>query len=256
MAPDCVHNHPEFLDLIRIVAEQKGIAPALVEKDYWIMHCLYGLQQLGFKFELKGGTSLSKGHGIIHRFSEDIDIHIEPPSELHVKTARNQTKHSQVESRRKFYEWLVKTIEINGIEKVARDTAFDGTHLFSGGIGLFYRSITPTVDDLREVVLLEAGFDTVTPNTPKDISSGAETKTQRNPLDSMPAKAQTELARNANAKRSGFIFEIQVDGTLFSVPALRSGTGRGERIRAGSECGTGSLRTVITHLRRAGRSIP
>ncbi len=173
MAADCVHNHPEFPDLIRIVAEQKGIAPALVEKDYWIMHCLYGLQQLGFKLELKGGTSLSKGHGIIHRFSEDIDIHIEPPPELHVKTGRNQTKHPHVESRRKFYEWLVKTIEINGIEKVARDTAFDGTHLFSGGIRLFYRSITPTVDDLREGVLLEAGFDTVTPNTPKDISSWA-----------------------------------------------------------------------------------
>jgi hypothetical protein len=32
--------------LIRIVAEQEGIDPALVEKDYWMMHCLYGLQQL------------------------------------------------------------------------------------------------------------------------------------------------------------------------------------------------------------------
>jgi Nucleotidyl transferase AbiEii toxin, Type IV TA system len=94
------------------------------------MHCLYGLQQLGLKFELKGGTSLSKGHGIIHRFSEDIDIRIEPPPELPVKTGRNHTKHAHVESRRKFYDWLAKTIRIDGIEKVARDTAFDTTHLF------------------------------------------------------------------------------------------------------------------------------
>jgi predicted nucleotidyltransferase component of viral defense system len=43
-----------------------------VEKDYWIMHGLYGLQQMGMSFELKGGTSLSKGYGIIERFSEDI----------------------------------------------------------------------------------------------------------------------------------------------------------------------------------------
>ena len=43
------------------------------------MHCLYGLQQLGLTFELKGGTSLSKGFQIINRFSEDIDIRIEPP---------------------------------------------------------------------------------------------------------------------------------------------------------------------------------
>jgi hypothetical protein len=173
MAADYLHNHPEFPDLIRIVAEEKGIAPALVEKDYWIMHCLYGLQQLGLKFELKGGTSLSKGHGIIQRFSEDIDIRIEPPPELHVKTRRNQTKHAHVESRRKFYEWLMRTIKIDGVEKVARDSAFDGTHLFSGGIRLSYKSTTPPIDDLREGVLLEAGFDTVTPNTPKDISSWA-----------------------------------------------------------------------------------
>jgi len=169
---DYLHNHPQFADLIRIVAEEKGIAPALVEKDYWIMHCLYGLQKLGLKFELKGGTSLSKGHGIIQRFSEDIDIRIEPPTELHVKTGRNQTKHRHVESRRKFYEWLVETIRIDGIEKVARDTAFDGTHLLSGGIRLSYTSITPPVEDLREGVLLEAGFDTVTPNTAKDMFLG------------------------------------------------------------------------------------
>ena len=74
MAADYLHNHPQFPDLIRIVADEKGIVPALVEKDYWIMHCLYGLQRHGFEFELKGGTSLSKGHGIIQRFSENIAI--------------------------------------------------------------------------------------------------------------------------------------------------------------------------------------
>jgi len=31
--------------------------PVLVEKDYWIMHCLYGLQQLEMAFELQGGAS-------------------------------------------------------------------------------------------------------------------------------------------------------------------------------------------------------
>lgn len=68
------------------------IAPALVEKDYWIMHCLYGLQKLGLRFELKGGTSLSKGFGLIHRFSEDIDIRIEPPAGMDIKTGRNHDK--------------------------------------------------------------------------------------------------------------------------------------------------------------------
>jgi hypothetical protein len=73
-----------------------------------------------------------------------------------VKTGRNHTKHAHVDSRRKFYDWLAKTIRIDGIEKVARDTAFDTTHLFSGGIRLSYESITQAVEDLREGVLLEA----------------------------------------------------------------------------------------------------
>ena len=173
MPADYLHNHPEFLDLIRIVAREKGIAPALVEKDYWIMHGLYGLQQLGLKFELKGGTSLSKGHQIINRFSEDIDIRIEPPPELHVKTGRNHNKLRHVESRKNFYDWLAKTIRIDGIDKVERDTAFDNKNLTSGGIRLFYNSVTEPVEGLKSGVLLEAGFDVVTPNTAKDISSWA-----------------------------------------------------------------------------------
>jgi predicted nucleotidyltransferase component of viral defense system len=88
MPADYLHNHPDFPELIRIVAREKGIDPAMVEKDYWIMHCLYGLQRLGLKFELKGGTSLSKGFQIINRFSEDIDICIEPPPGLDVKTGQ------------------------------------------------------------------------------------------------------------------------------------------------------------------------
>src|ERR1700739_170798 len=102
------------------------------------MQCLYGLQQLGLTFELKGGTSLSKGFHIINRFSEDIDIRIEPPPGRDVKTGRNQRKPPHVQSRRDFYDWLAKTIRIDGIERVERDTDFDNKDLFSAGIRLRY----------------------------------------------------------------------------------------------------------------------
>jgi hypothetical protein len=171
MPADYLHNHPEFSDLIRIVAEARGIDPALVEKDYWIMHCLYGLQQLGLTFELKGGTSLSKGFQVINRFSEDIDIRIEPPPGRDVKTGRNQTSPAQAKSYREFYDWLAATIRIDGVDKAERDTAFDNKDLFSAGIRLFYKSVTTPIEGLREGVLLELGFDDVTPNTAKDISS-------------------------------------------------------------------------------------
>lgn len=172
MSRDFLHNHPQFADLIRIVAEEKGIDPALVEKDYWIMHCLYGLQQLGFTFQLKGGTSLSKGHQIINRFSEDIDILIEPPKDRDVKTGRNQNSAAQIKTRTDFYDWLTQTIKIDGVTTVERDTEFDDVPNYrSAGIKLNYTTVVEAMEGLREGVLLEVGFDTVAPNAPKDISS-------------------------------------------------------------------------------------
>src|ERR1700679_896321 len=144
-----LHRHSGFPDLIRIVGQKISVDPALVEKDYWIMHCLYGLQKLGMKFELKGGTSLSKGFHIIDRFSEDIDIRIEPPADRNVKTGRNQTKPAQVQSREDFYDWLAQTIRIDDIGEVKRDKAFDNATFLSGGIRLFYRSFSRSVEGLK-----------------------------------------------------------------------------------------------------------
>jgi hypothetical protein len=174
MPPDFLHNHSQFGDLIRIVADDQGIAPALVEKDYWIMQSLYGLQQLGLTFELKGGTSLSKGYGLISRFSEDIDIRIEPPADPPVMTGRNHDKPAHVQSRKDFYDRLAQTIIIDGIISVERDTAFDDVRQYrSAGIRLAYTSINGSVAGLKDGVLLEVGFDDVAPNEARDISSWA-----------------------------------------------------------------------------------
>jgi predicted nucleotidyltransferase component of viral defense system len=108
MPPDAfLHERSDFKALVETVADGEKINdPALVEKDYWIMHAVFGLKQLSLTFELKGGTSLSKGFGVIHRFSEDIDIRIEPFDELQVDTNPNHEKPQHIESRRVFYEKL------------------------------------------------------------------------------------------------------------------------------------------------------
>ena len=137
------------------------------------MHCLYGLQQLKMRFELKGGTSLSKGYCIINRFSEDIDIRIEPPEHMCVKTGPNHDKPAHRESRKAFYDWLAGTITIDGIRSIERDTEFDNETYRSGGIRLYYPERTGMSSALKDGVLLEAGFDTVAPNVHKDISSWA-----------------------------------------------------------------------------------
>ena len=58
MAKIYLHEHTDFPDLLRIIDEETGIIAGLVEKDYWIMHTLYGLKKQGYDFQLKGGTSL------------------------------------------------------------------------------------------------------------------------------------------------------------------------------------------------------
>lgn len=61
-----LHQLPDVDELFRVIAkEHPSLDEGLIEKDYWIMHCLWGIQQQGYRFELKGGTSLSKAFGII-----------------------------------------------------------------------------------------------------------------------------------------------------------------------------------------------
>ncbi|MEZ7500734.1 nucleotidyl transferase AbiEii/AbiGii toxin family protein [Flavobacterium sp. Arc3] len=171
---DYLHNHKDFAALLRIVGQELSIEPGLIEKDYWIMHVLYGLKQQGYKFELKGGTSLSKGYGIIHRFSEDIDIHIKPPINLNIDENPKKEKPANIEAKRHFYDGLAADIKIDGIIDVKRDIAFDDTRYYrSGGIRLNYNSISEGIDGVKEGILLEAGFDTVTPNNNLSISSWA-----------------------------------------------------------------------------------
>lgn len=166
-----LHEESDFADLLAVTGRKLSIDPSLVEKDYWIMHALWGLQQLGRQFELKGGTSLSKGFGLIHRFSEDIDIRIAPEGDLPVGANHNKPQH--IEARRDFYDGLASTLTIPGIVKVERDTAFDDHRFRSAGIRLLYESANPLPAGVKEGVLLEAGFDQVTPNRLCDISSWA-----------------------------------------------------------------------------------
>jgi hypothetical protein len=173
MGKDFLHKQRDFSDLIRIVGNELQILPALIEKDYWIMHVLYGLTQQGFAFELKGGTSLSKGYKIIERFSEDIDIYIHPPAEMEVAEDWRKEKDHHVDSRRRYFDWLAANIKIEGIVEVARDTNFDNNKFTSAGIRLFYSSVTEPVPGLKPGILLEVGFDTVTPNQRMPIGSWA-----------------------------------------------------------------------------------
>jgi predicted nucleotidyltransferase component of viral defense system len=63
------------------VANRRGLTRLIPEKDFWVcfsLRLLFSTPALVDKFVFKGGTSLSKVFGIIKRFSEDIDLSVDP----------------------------------------------------------------------------------------------------------------------------------------------------------------------------------
>jgi hypothetical protein len=67
--------------------------PGFVEKDYWVTQVLRALHaEYAGGFMFKGGTSLSKGYGIIERFSEDVDILVTPPAGASVRALEDHLR--------------------------------------------------------------------------------------------------------------------------------------------------------------------
>jgi hypothetical protein len=38
--PEFLHARRDFAQLLSLIANERRIDPVLVEKDYWLMHCL------------------------------------------------------------------------------------------------------------------------------------------------------------------------------------------------------------------------
>ena len=80
--------NPAFDEIIRADAETReslfsttaqriGTTPQNTEKDFWVcwtLDALFNGRDGGPRLLFKGGTSLSKGFGLIQRFSEDVDV--------------------------------------------------------------------------------------------------------------------------------------------------------------------------------------
>ena len=72
-----LHTDKELLEIaIKETADNLEIKEYFIEKDYWISLVLKRLSESKYvdSVVFKGGTSLSKGHKLISRFSEDVDI--------------------------------------------------------------------------------------------------------------------------------------------------------------------------------------
>jgi hypothetical protein len=72
-------HHPDFRDVLVTAAEEYGVPEQFVEKDYYVTEALRIVaSHFPDQVVFKGGTSLSKGWGLIDRFSEDVDLFLNP----------------------------------------------------------------------------------------------------------------------------------------------------------------------------------
>jgi predicted nucleotidyltransferase component of viral defense system len=66
-------------ELIEAIAAELAVDASLVEKDWYAIQIIAAISKVKhstMQLVFSGGTSLSKGYGLIQRFSEDIDFKV------------------------------------------------------------------------------------------------------------------------------------------------------------------------------------
>lgn len=149
-----VHDDPDFVQVLRFVADETRIDPSLVEKDYWVTHCMWALHQTGLELWFKGGTSLSKGYCVIQRFSEDLDLMVQHGTVAGLPAVPNWTSVNKgpIAARRAFYEALPGAFVIPSVKVEIDEKAQDK---YARGINLVGLRITTFFAGEHEVRVLD-----------------------------------------------------------------------------------------------------
>ena len=79
----------EWKEIIETISREVNRTPQMIEKDTIQSMFLLELSKSELPFVFKGGTSLSKGYGLIERFSEDLDL------SMNVKPTESDRRNSK-----------------------------------------------------------------------------------------------------------------------------------------------------------------
>ena len=159
MSSAFLHEDSEFEPLIRIVADKRRLSEGIVEKDYWVTHSLWSLKETGLAIYFKGGTSLSKGFGLIQRFSEDVDLTIDrgDRSDLPELGSLRSDTVGATEKRQAFFEALTLIIDIPGTTETKLLSPTDGRWI-SVEYQVHYPKLFELPEGVHPFVRLEPGL--------------------------------------------------------------------------------------------------
>ena len=122
-----------------------------VEKDYYttaIIHALAARSFFGHSLIFSGGTSLSKGYGIINRFSEDVDFIIQDTTNISRNTKKD-IKHCVIE----------EILKIKGLKYKSDSSAKEDCKV---SIEVSYKNLYKYTKAIRSNILVELFFENST----------------------------------------------------------------------------------------------
>lgn len=145
------------LAILTEVAQKMGLPENAVEKDYWVSMVLKALSSLPSSKNLvfKGGTSLSKGWHLIERFSEDIDLAVNPAQFGFEGTEFSKSKRDKLRRKSKTFvetelkNSLLDALNALGLEKHINVEAEETSVSDKDPMVLYinYKSVLPKKED-------------------------------------------------------------------------------------------------------------
>ena len=169
-----------MLSAFDTTALRLGTASQNIEKDFWVCWALdalfNGLKEGGPRLLFKGGTSLSKGFGLINRFSEDIDVTVfrddigEPATIEELDALSGKKRRARLEAikdacqtyingplRAELTAILQKQLRAAGLDAGAARVEADDTDPDGQTLLIWYPAATPRSDYVRAAIKIESG---------------------------------------------------------------------------------------------------
>ena len=151
-----------FKEAVIATSDMLKIQDVYVEKDYWVTLALHEIfkSKVAKEAVFKGGTALAKCHGLIERFSEDVDLAV-----INREADTNSSLKAKIKTITNVVDRLMPEVEIEGITRkrgMNRKTAHDYPKgAFQGRFG-----------QVRQYIVIEATWlGSSEPNTIGQVSS-------------------------------------------------------------------------------------
>ncbi|GAA3842873.1 nucleotidyl transferase AbiEii/AbiGii toxin family protein [[Pseudomonas] carboxydohydrogena] len=169
-----------MLSAFDTTAQRLGTASQNIEKDFWVCWTLdalfHGLKEGGPRLLFKGGTSLSKGFGLINRFSEDIDVTVfrddigEGATIEELEALSGKKRRARLDAikdacqiyingplRAELTQILQGRLKAAGFDASAARVEADDTDLDGQTLLIWYPTATPRSDYVRAAIKVESG---------------------------------------------------------------------------------------------------